>query len=203
ERANGKECFGVLIAASQLLDVVTHSFLFFRQSSFNSTGLTGQFALRIVCPMEKLDRSRFAWMPSPTLPKKPASFAGVGYDDMVERAHRLAPRLAERAEACERLRRLPDDTERDLHEAGLFRFAQPARVGGAELDVGIFVDVCAALARTCPSTAWNVGNLGSHHWMLGYFPPETQEELRDVSPDVLLATSLAFAGRRGPTGDGA
>ena len=152
--------------------------------------------------MEKLDRSRFAWTPSPTLPKKPASFAGVGYDDMVERARGLAPRLAERAEACERLRRLPDDTERDLHEAGLFRFAQPARVGGAELDVGIFVDVCAALARTCPSTAWNVGNLASHHWMLGFFPPETQDELWDVSPDVLIATSLAFAGGRGRKVDG-
>ena len=167
-----------------------------------STGLTGRFALRIVCPMEKLDRSRFAWTPSPTLPKKPASFAGVGYDDMVVRARGLAARLAERAEVCERLRRLPDDTERDLHEAGLFRFVQPARVGGAELDVGIFVDVCAALARTCPSTAWNVGNLASHHWMLGFFPPETQDELWDVSPDVLIATSLAFAGGRGRKVDG-
>ena len=68
----------------------------------------------------------------------------------------------------------------------------PRRVGGAELDVGIFVDVCAEIARVCPSTAWNIGNLASHHWMLGYFPPETQDELWDVSTDVLIATSLAF-----------
>ncbi len=146
--------------------------------------------------------SRFEWTPSAILPTKRVSFAGVGYGEMVESARRLAPKLAERAEACERLRRLPDATERELHDSGLFRFAQPARVGGAELDVGIFVDVCAELARVCPSTAWNVGNLASHHWMLGYFPPETQDELWDRSPDVLIATSLAFAGGRGRKVDG-
>ena len=116
---------------------------------------------------------------------------------MLERARRLVPKIAARAEQCEQLRRLPDETERDLHEAGLFRIAQPARVGGADLDVGIFVDVCAEIARVCPSTAWNIGNLASHHWMLGYFPPETQDELWDVSTDVLIATSLAFPAGRG------
>ena len=116
---------------------------------------------------------------------------------MLERARRLVPKIAARAEQCERLRRLPDETERDLHEAGLFRIAQPARVGGADLDVGIFVDVCAEIARVCPSTAWNIGNLASHHWMLGYFPPETQDALWDVSTDVLIATSLAFPAGRG------
>ncbi len=145
---------------------------------------------------------KFEWTPSAVLPKERVSFADVSYEEMVSRAHALAPKLAARAEACEKLRRLPDDTERDLHDAGLFRFVQPRRVGGAELDVGIFVDVCAALARACPSTAWNVGNLGSHHWMLGYFPPETQDELWDTSLDVLIATSLAFAGGRGRKVDG-
>src|SRR5262245_26693095 len=146
--------------------------------------------------------SRFDWTPSPVLPKARVSFAGVGYEEMVARARALAPSIAARAEECERLRRLPDDTERALHEAGLFRIVQPARVGGAELDVGLFVDICAEIARVCPSTAWNIGNLASHHWMLGYFPPETQDELWDVSTDVLIATSLAFPGGRGRKVDG-
>jgi 3-hydroxy-9,10-secoandrosta-1,3,5(10)-triene-9,17-dione monooxygenase len=137
------------------------------------------------------------WKPSATLPKEPVSFAEVGYKEMIERARRLAPTLAQRAEECERLRRLPDETERDLHAAGLFRIVQPARVGGAELDVEIFIDVCAEIARVCPSTSWNIGNLASHHWMLGYFPPEAQEELWSGSPDVLIATSLVFPAGRG------
>ena len=118
-----------------------------------------------------------AWKPSATLPKSRTSFAGIGYAEMVERARNLAPQIAARAEECERLRRLPDSTERDLHDSGLFRMVQPARVGGADLDIGILVDTCAEVARVCPSTAWNLGNLASHHWMLGYFPPEAQDRV--------------------------
>ena len=137
------------------------------------------------------------WILSATLPRERVSFAGVGYQEMVDRARNLALTIAGRAEECERLRRLPDETERDLHASGLFRIVQPARVGGAELDVGIFVDVCAEIARVCPSTAWNIGNLSSHHWMLGYFAPEAQAELWSASPDVLIATSLVFPAGRG------
>ena len=117
------------------------------------------------------------WVPSATLPKKPASFAGISREEMVRRARALLPTLDKRAADCERLGRLPDETERDLHAAGLFRVVQPARVGGADLDVGVLVDLCAEIAQVCPSTSWNLGNLASHHWMLGYFPPETQDAL--------------------------
>ena len=137
------------------------------------------------------------WTLSATLPKARVSFAGVGREEMVERARSLAPRISARAEECEQLRRLPDATERDLHESGLFRMVQPARVGGADLDVGVLVETCAEVARVCPSTAWNLGNLSSHHWMLGYFPPAAQDELWDASPDVLIATSLIFPNGRG------
>src|SRR5579885_2365479 len=79
---------------------------------------------------------------------------------------------------------------------------EPSRVGGPELDVGIMVDVCAEIAKACPSTAWNLGNLSSHHWMLAYYEPETQDEIWDVSPDTLIATSLAFPAGRGRKVDG-
>ena len=148
------------------------------------------------------DSGPIKWDPSPILPKRPVSFADVGYDEMMSRARALKPALAERAEMCERLRRLPDETERDLHEAGLFRIAQPKRVGGAELDVRIFVDAAAEMAKVCPSTAWNFGNLASHHWMLGYCDPRIQDEIWDVSPDTLIATSLAFPCGKGRKVDG-
>ena len=138
-----------------------------------------------------------SWIPSPNLPREKRSFAGIGRDEFVARARLLAPRIKQRAAACEQLRRLPDDSERELHEAGLFRVVQPARVGGADLDVGILLDLCAELGKACPSTAWNLGNLASHHWMLGYFPPQVQDELWEVSSDVLIASSLAFPAGRG------
>ena len=146
--------------------------------------------------------AKLEWTPSATLPRNPISFTDVSYEEMVGRARDLAPRLRERAPECERLRRLPDETERDLHDLGLFRVVQPARVGGPELDIGILVDVCAETARACPSTSWNLGNLASHHWMLTYFPPEAQDEIWAGSPDVLIATSLAFPAGRARKVDG-
>jgi 3-hydroxy-9,10-secoandrosta-1,3,5(10)-triene-9,17-dione monooxygenase len=59
------------------------------------------------------------------------------------------------------------------------------------------VDIVAELARGCPSTAWNVGNLGCHHWILGYYEPQTQHEIWDANPDVLIASSIALAAGRG------
>src|SRR5258708_31539558 len=148
------------------------------------------------------DAPAIQWTPSANLPAKPMSFAGVSYQEMVARARALVPTIAQRAEACERLRRMPDNTERDLHAAGLFRICQPARVGGAELDLGIMIDVCAEIARVCPSTAWNIGNLASHHWMLAYYDPRIQEEIWSKSVDTLIATSLAFPSGRGRKVDG-
>ena len=147
-------------------------------------------------------QERPTWSKSATLPTASVSFAGTSYLEMLDRARALVPTFAARAAACEALRRLPDETERDLHDSGLFRMVQPARVGGADLDVGILVDTCAAIARVCPSTAWNLGNLASHHWMLGYYPPEAQDEIWSISRDTLIATSLAFPAGRGRKVDG-
>ena len=152
--------------------------------------------------MKSQEPGKGRWERSPTLPTVQVSFAGVDGAEMIERTRQLVPAIAARAQECERLRRMPEATERDLHAAGLFRVMQPARVGGAELDLAVLVDACAEIARVCPSTAWNLGNLASHHWMLGYFPPETQAELWDVSLDVLIATSLIFPNGRGHKVDG-
>lgn len=138
-----------------------------------------------------------------TLPQaERRNFSAIGYDEAMRRAREIVPVLRERAQQAEDARMLIRENEQLLHETGLLRFHQPKAFGGMELDFVAVVDITAEVARGCPSTAWNVGNLGSHHWMLGYFPPETQDELWDTSLDVLIATSLAFAGGRGRKVDG-
>jgi 3-hydroxy-9,10-secoandrosta-1,3,5(10)-triene-9,17-dione monooxygenase len=71
-----------------------------------------------------------------------------------------------------------------------------------ELDFVAVVDIPAELARGCPSTGWNVGNLACHHWILGYYDPETQHEVWGANPDALIASSIALAAGRGREVDG-
>jgi 3-hydroxy-9,10-secoandrosta-1,3,5(10)-triene-9,17-dione monooxygenase len=113
------------------------------------------------------------------------------------RARDIVPALRGRAQKCEDARVLLPENEKLLHDTGLFRFHQPKRFGGMELPFVAIVDIVAELARGCPSSAWNVGNLGCHHWILGYYEPETQHELWDHNPDVLIASSIALAAGRG------
>jgi 3-hydroxy-9,10-secoandrosta-1,3,5(10)-triene-9,17-dione monooxygenase len=131
-----------------------------------------------------------------------SSFSEVSYDEAMRRARECVPVLLERAQKCEDARVLLPENEKLLHEQGLFRYHQPKIFGGMELPFIAVVDIAAELARGCPSTAWNVGNLGCHHWILGYYEPETQHELWDANPDVLIASSIALAAGRGKRVDG-
>jgi 3-hydroxy-9,10-secoandrosta-1,3,5(10)-triene-9,17-dione monooxygenase len=138
-----------------------------------------------------------------TLPQSERrDFSNVSYDEAMRRARDIVPVLRERAQACEDARMLIRENEQLLHEAGLFRFHQPKVFGGMELDFVAIFDIPAELARGCPSTAWNVGNLATHHWMLGYWEPETQHEVWDANPDALIASSIALAAGRARTADG-
>src|SRR2546430_17318027 len=115
---------------------------------------------------------------------------------MVGKARALVPRLRDRAARTEELRHLPPETERDLHDAGLFRMLQPKRIGGAELDYIALIDCAELLGRADASVAWNLANLASHHWMLGMFEQPAQDLVWGGDPDVLIASSFIFpAGR--------
>jgi 3-hydroxy-9,10-secoandrosta-1,3,5(10)-triene-9,17-dione monooxygenase len=120
-----------------------------------------------------------------------------------EKAEALLPKLRERAAKCEELRRLPDETLRDFHDAELFRIHQPRRVGGAELEFAAVVTYGALFARACASTSWNWVNFAAHHMMLGMFPPKVQDEVWGRSRDALIASSFVFpAGRARKVQDG-
>lgn len=131
-----------------------------------------------------------------------ADIASPGHDELWGRAAQLLPVLRERAAQCEELRRMPDETLRDFHDAGLFRMQQPRRVGGSELDFVAVVTFAALAARACASSAWNLANLGSHHLLLGMFPPKAQDEVWGASADSLIASSFVFPAGRARTETG-
>jgi 3-hydroxy-9,10-secoandrosta-1,3,5(10)-triene-9,17-dione monooxygenase len=126
-------------------------------------------------------------------------FTGVTLDEAVRRARALAPTLRERADRAESERQMEKDTLADLHRAGLFRFHQPRRWGGMELPFVAIFDVPFEIARGCASTAWNVANLGIHHWMLALYDERAQAEVWGPDPDALIASGIAYpqgSGRR-------
>lgn len=133
--------------------------------------------------------------PSVDQPAEPGS-EGRAHAAMIAKARLLLPRLRDRAARTEELRHLPPETERDLHDAGLFRMLQPRRVGGAELDYVALVDCAELLGQADASVAWNFANLASHHWMLGMFEQKAQDLVWGRDPDALIASSFIFpAGR--------
>jgi 3-hydroxy-9,10-secoandrosta-1,3,5(10)-triene-9,17-dione monooxygenase len=141
--------------------------------------------------------------PKGTLPQAVRrDFSHVGYDEAMQRARDFVPVLRERAQKAEDARMLIRDNEQALHENGLFRFHQPKIFGGMELPFVAVIDVPAELARGCASTAWAVGNMACHHWILGYYDPETQHEVWDKNPDALIASSIALAAGRARKADG-
>src|SRR4030095_1742652 len=124
-------------------------------------------------------------------PARPG-FAGVDYDEAMRRARGLVPALRERAAAAEAGREMPKETIEDLHRTGLFRFHQPRRWGGMELDFVALFDVPAEVARGCASTGWNVANLSVHHWMLALYDERAQDEVWSKNPDALIASGIAY-----------
>jgi 3-hydroxy-9,10-secoandrosta-1,3,5(10)-triene-9,17-dione monooxygenase len=128
--------------------------------------------------------------------------AAPDFDELRAAAEALVPVLRERAPRAEELRRLPDETIADLHRTGLFRILQPGRVGGSELPFRSIVELVAVIGRACGSTAWVLANLAAHHWLLGMWSPEAQDEIWGQSPDNLIGSALIFPRGRARPVDG-
>ena len=137
-----------------------------------------------------------------TDPSQGAEGDPPAYAGMIARARALVPQLTDRATRTEELRRLPPETERELHEAGLFRIMQPKRVGGSEFDYVALVDCADVLGQGDASVAWNFANLASHHWMLGMFDKRAQDEVWNRDANALIASSFIFPAGRARKVDG-
>lgn len=115
-------------------------------------------------------------------------------EQAIERARALAPVLRERAERTEAARRLTDDSLQDLLDAGLLGILQPARWGGAELDLRTFLEVGTELGRGCPGSAWSYTVTESHFWIISRFPDEAQQDVWGGRPQTLASTALDPSG---------
>lgn len=116
-------------------------------------------------------------------------------DELLARVDALIPRLRERSAETEEIRRIPEATMAELKAAGVFQMLAPKAVGGFGMGLETYVEVVRRLARGCVSTAWSVGHLVEHVWMLARWPQEAQDEVFANGPAPLAAATGAPPGK--------
>src|SRR5690348_372123 len=109
--------------------------------------------------------------------------------------------LADRAADAERLRRLPDATIEDLLVSGFTDLLVPARYGGQQAPFPALLDPVRRMAHGCTSSAWTIGFLTLHNWMLALFGEQAQDEAFGGGP-FLAPAPLAPTGRGLPADGG-
>jgi 3-hydroxy-9,10-secoandrosta-1,3,5(10)-triene-9,17-dione monooxygenase len=90
-------------------------------------------------------------------------------EEMVCRARAMIPVLRERQPECERLGRIPQETNDEFVSAGFYRILQPRRFGGYEFDMPTFARVMIEVSRGCGSSGWVLALTGGHAIMLSAF----------------------------------
>ena len=116
---------------------------------------------------------------------------GVDAEELIRRATELQPLLAKNAARTEADRRVPDENIEAIREAGLFRLMVPKRLGGHETTIKTKMEVSAALAEGCGSTAWVTGLTNVCGWLVGTLPDQAQQDVFGADPDARVAGVLA------------
>jgi 3-hydroxy-9,10-secoandrosta-1,3,5(10)-triene-9,17-dione monooxygenase len=119
----------------------------------------------------------------------------IGREEVLARAQSLVPVLAERSEACEKMRRAPDETVRDYVDHGLLRVCQPGRYGGYDLGYDVLCEVVQTLARGCGSQAWVYMVLADNPLKLAAYDLKAQDDVWGEDTTKKLCVAVSAVGR--------
>jgi 3-hydroxy-9,10-secoandrosta-1,3,5(10)-triene-9,17-dione monooxygenase len=115
---------------------------------------------------------------------------GIDAEELIRRATELQPLLAGNAARTEADRRVPEENIEAIREAGLFRLMVPKRLGGHETTIRTKMEVSAALAEACGSTAWVTALTNVCGWIVGTMPDQAQQDVFGADPDARVAGVL-------------
>lgn len=113
---------------------------------------------------------------------------------VLDRVRELAPKLRERGELHDRLRRLPDETVADLRDTGVMRLFQPERFGGFEADPRVFYECVLTIAAADGSSGWITGVVGVHPWQIALCDDRLQQEVWGADPDTWVSSTYMPGG---------
>lgn len=122
--------------------------------------------------------------------------------EIANRVKEIAPVLSQNAQACVAARSLVPASMKAMVDAGLFRIPQPSRVGGYELGLRTLADTVTAVSQICPTSGWILMVISAHHFCLGTFPEQAQDDVFGEGRDGLVAGTLAWQGRAAKTDGG-
>ncbi|SDP01681.1 3-hydroxy-9,10-secoandrosta-1,3,5(10)-triene-9,17-dione monooxygenase [Streptomyces sp. cf386] len=122
--------------------------------------------------------------------------------DVLGAVQELTAGLRERAAEAERLCRLPEESVKELTEAGFFRLLRPRAFGGLAAPPQAHFAAVGALAAACGSTGWVASVFGVHAWHVSLFAPRTQREVWDPDAGALVSSSYAPSGTAVPVTGG-
>jgi 3-hydroxy-9,10-secoandrosta-1,3,5(10)-triene-9,17-dione monooxygenase len=134
-------------------------------------------------------------MEAQTKPRTDARAAAVSHDELVARAMALVPQLHERVGEADRLRKLPPANVEAVRKAGLFKVLQARRYGGLQMSLRTHIETIVAVARGCASTAWCMGVIHAHSWLMAQFPKAAQDETYGANPDAIISAVIAPRGK--------
>ena len=143
-------------------------------------------------------------MPVSTTERESTTQAGtpLSHDELVARAQALVPQLRERVVEADRLRKMPPANVEAVRKAGLFRVLQARRYGGHQQSLRTHIDTIATVGRGCGSTAWCMGVIHAHSWLMAHFPQAAQEETFGANPDAIISAVISPRGEAKPAKGG-
>lgn len=122
--------------------------------------------------------------------------------ELVERAAKLRPLLADNADRTDRERAVPEENIDALGAAGLLSVMQPARYGGLQTDFRTLLEVSREVGRGCGSSAWVTALLNANGWFVGLFGAQAQDDVWGETPDARVAGSVTPTGTARPVAGG-
>lgn len=109
-------------------------------------------------------------------------------EELIGRARDMIPDLLERAQECEDLAHVPDQSIKEIKEKGLIRVCMPRKYGGYEYGWDVLVQICAEIAKGCASTAWVYAVYSEHANTVAGFSDAAQNDVWKDGPDVCISS---------------
>mgnify|MGYP003313011665 FL=1 len=122
--------------------------------------------------------------------------------DLTARAQAVAAELKTRVADTEKARRLPVENMERICEEGLLTVIQSKRCGGHEVSLRSHFDVLGAIAEGCPATAWVLGVMHAHSWLMAHFPEQAQDDVYGENSNTMISAVIGPRGKAMRQSDG-